>query len=217
MQRQVLALSMALLLLLSNSAAAFLTGVSTLRFPGWNHDTIMSTGQTFEDILGDIDVTVTMVGHFDFPTSCAAEWLNTGGHADPGSHSLKFRFSTPVEMFVMTDTVDPNERLYVYATGEKSYQHLRGATPQVVHPLGTTGTGVMVQGSGFGLNPITGSSSGVITIDGESRLLTVTHQALNINKFERIKIGILVPEPGTFVLAAVGALGLFFGRRCVVA
>ncbi len=201
MHRTILALGASLLLILSNSAAGFLTGVSELRFPGWDHQTITTTGQTFEDVFGDIDVTVSLVGHFDYPTTFAAGWINTGGHVVPGSHSLKFRFSEPVKMVVTTNTVDLNERLFVYAQGDKSYFELRGATPQVEHPVGGTGSGVMVHGNGFGLDPSTGSSSGVIAIDGMSRLLTVTHQALHVNKFEHVKIGLLVPEPTAQLLS----------------
>ena len=70
----------------------------------------------------------------------------------------------------------------------------------------------MLNGTGFGLDPVTGSAMGEILTSLEADSFIVTHAATTSNKFERIMIGTLVPEPhaGTLVLIVIYCL---FSRR----
>ena len=203
------------LFLSSTPAFGFLQGVDYLQFDGWDHNLIADVGQTFTDLYEDVDVTVTLEGEFDIPTRYAPGigWINIGGHRVPGTHALRFSFSEPVPVVVRADTVDMNEHFIVSADGEKEYFVIRGAMPTVANP-GPIANSILLRGKGFGLDPMTGASSGQILIHGETTDVRVEHEALANEKYERIMIGVVaVPEPQTFVLAALACLLVCCRRR----
>ncbi|MEM7316712.1 MAG: PEP-CTERM sorting domain-containing protein, partial [Planctomycetota bacterium] len=184
-----------------------------------DHDTVSSPdGQTFNDIVGEVDVVVRLIGDYDRNTSYVVPtthdgggWIDTGGHPfESGSHSLRFTFSEPLDLVVKSNTVDPEEELIVYGSGPKFYEQSFGSTAVVTNPFGNSGNGLRVVGTGFGLNPDTGAAFGE-TVSENSRILTVTHKALVGKKFERIMVGSMiqqVPEPSALILIMVGLLTL---------
>ncbi len=136
-------------------------------------------------------------------------WVNTGGHPNgPGSHSLRFTFSEPLDLVVKSNTVDPEEELIVFGSGDKFYEQTFGAAATVTVPFGANNNGLRVVGGGFGLGPQDGAAYGE-TVSEETSSIVVTHRALVGNKYERIMVGaITVPEPGTMALLLTGLLAL---------
>ena len=198
----------------SSVTFGFSTGIDPLSFNGWDHTLITSpTGQTFVDVFADVDVTITAIGDFDTTTGFANDWIDLGGHMNPGSHTLRFDFSAPLQLAVETNTVDSNENVMVYTLGDKVYRHHRGSPPIVQSMIGASAQGIRVQGSAFGMDPVHGASSGEIVSSSVSQMLYVTHQALAENKFERIKVGVVVPEPSGFCGLLFGVLALTCCRR----
>ena len=186
----------------------FVTDVVYLDFQGWDNAAVMSpAGQTFTDIYEDVDVTVTAVGDFDLATGYGGGWINTGGHLVPGSHSLRFSFSEEIPTIVEFETIDSEESLGVYNSGSEVLCNISGAAPTGVR----SGGGLIVTGNGTGIDAFSGASHGQIMTFG--RFLTVTHGALADQKYERIKVGTLVPEPNAFGLLMIGGLGLLGRRR----
>lgn len=204
-------------LILTSTTHAFLTDVEYFKFDGWDHATVASpAGQTFTDIVGDIDVVVRLIGNYPRDTSYVVPtthdgggWIDTGGHpTQPGSHSLRFTFSEPLNVAIKSNTVDPEEELVVYGAGNKYYEQSFGATATVTNPFGANSNGIRVVGAGFGLDGATGAAYGE-TVSEDSQSVTVTHRALVGRKFERIMVGaVAVPEPSALVLLMVGMMGL---------
>ena len=63
----------------------------------------------------------------------------------------------------------------------------------VFNDMGPSGKDIMFNGTGFGLDPVTGSAMGEILTSLEADSFIVTHAATTSNKFKRIMIGTLVP------------------------
>ena len=192
----------------SSISHGFLTDATFFDFVGWDHDIVSSpSGQTFTDIFEDVDVTVSLIGTFDVDTGFGGGFVDTGGHLVPGSHSLRFTFSENIPTVVEYATVDSDETLSVFNAGSEQSFPISGAAPTVAFPSG----GISVTGNGQGIDPVTGASSGQILTNGT--FLTVTHTATADLKFERVRIGTLVPEPNSFGLIAIGGLALIGKRR----
>jgi hypothetical protein len=199
----------ALVLFASTSAFGSFT---MLDFTGWDHSLISNGGQTFDDICGDIDVTVTSIGMFDGPSSGNALGFSSF-HTDPGAHSFRLVFSAPLDLMIETLTVDPNEVQSIFTTANETYVNNSGA-PATVTP---TGTGIAITGNGFGINP-TGAAFGTTTLDAPVTTVTLTYQALSTppNKYGQWRIFAdkpVVPEPNAIALMGVGALGMLLQLR----
>ncbi len=193
---------------LSSVSYGFLTDVNYADFSGWDHDIVSSaSGQTFTNIFDGVDVTVSTIGNFDIDTGFGGGKVNTGGHLVPGSHSLRFAFSEAIPTVVEFETIDSNETLSVFNGGSESYFPISGADATVSRPTG----GISITGGGLGIDPNSGAASGQVLTSGN--FLTVTHAANASNKFERIRVGTLVPEPNSFGLIAIGSLALLGRRR----
>jgi hypothetical protein len=78
------------------------------------------------------------------------------------------------------------------------------------------GTGIEITGNGFGINP-TGAAFGTTTLSGAVSNLTLGYQALSTppNKFGQWQLGanVVVPEPNSVILLAVGVLGMLLQLR----
>lgn len=198
----------ALFVFASGSAFATYTQVD---FTGWDHSLISSGGQTFENISGDIDVTVTSIGMFDGPSSGDSRGFSSF-HTDPGSHSFRLVFSAPIEVLVQSLTVDKNEVQSIFTSANESYTNTSGAPATI----STNGSGIDISGNGFGINP-TGASYGDTTFDAPISTATLTYRAISTppNKYGqwRIMVANPVPEPNAIALLGVGALAMMLQLR----
>jgi hypothetical protein len=196
-------LKLKLTFLMSLVIAVSSANAEWIDFTGWDDSAINAGGQTFEDVCGDIDVTVTGIGN-SFPTSFSGNDIFIGGNTD--AMSLTFTFSGAVDATMDIHTLDPDEILTITGGNPATYSHIFGAVP--------TQTGnLILQGNGFGINP-TGASHGEMDL-GTVTSFTVSYEALSDNKFERFSVGCseAVPEPGSIALVLIGGLSLLFGRR----
>lgn len=191
------------------SSFAALSDVEYMDFSGWDDSLIQGGGQTFTDVCGDIDVTVTSLGSF---TSTSAIGTNVTTHqATPDQATLKFAFSQPLaNLVVATKTVDPEETHYIYGLGAENYVHDTGTAP-TVSPAGG-GTGISITGNAFGVGP-GGSSFGETTVAGPTSVLTLTYASLQDDKFGQWMIGKVVPEPNSIALLGIGGLGMLLQGR----
>ena len=200
---KITAVFFALFIGLSSSAFA---QVQFFDFSGWDDSLIQGGGQTFTDIVGNVDVTVTSIGSFT-STSGIGTNISTD-HATPNSASLRFVFSEPLDLVVSTKTVDADEVQSIFAIGPETYTNQSGAAP-VVTPVGS---GISIAGTSFGISP-TGASFGETTT-GPSQLLTLTYEALSTDKFGDWMIGgTVVPEPNSIALLGIGGLGMLMEFR----
>ena len=184
-------------------------GQTFFDFSGWDDTLIQGGGQTFTDIVGNVDVTVTTFGSFTSTSaSLNGTTINTD-HATPNSASLRFIFSQPLDLVIATKTVDADEVHSIFAVGSESYTNQSGADPTVT----PVGSGIAIAGTSFGINP-TGASFGETTT-GPSSVLTLTYEALNTEKFGQWMIGgtVVVPEPNSVALLGIGGLGMLMQFR----
>jgi hypothetical protein len=196
------------------SFAAF-PGVTYFRFNGYDHALVTAPGgQTFNDVFGTLDVTVTASGPFSFPSSISADKKTiNGGHVvnSGAANILNFVFSQPIDLVVNYKTVDSQERLTVVGGSAPQTMQNSGANPTINSIAG----GVTVVGNGTGINP-TGASNGELLFSGATTL-RVEHLPLpgRNNKFEFVMVGAqrIVPEPGSLSLIGTLALGLLGLRR----
>ncbi len=203
-----ISISVLFLLSLSVNAFAGFSPVEYFNFTGWDHDLISNGGQTFEDICGDLDVTVTSIGEFDAPTTIGVAGVTiTTFHAQPGSNSLRFDFSEPVRLVVASETVDANEKQSVFTAGTETYMNTSGAAATVT----PNGSGITIMGTAFRITP-TGASFGQ-TLTSPVSTVTLGYEALAINKYGQWKVGKLVPEPNSIALLGIGGLGLLMQFR----
>ena len=209
-------LAAALVLILGTCVSAG----TALDFSGWDHGAITGGGQVFTDICGDIDVTVTAEGVFDSDSTFA---LTTAGgetairseHVGAGEHTFIFEFSDPIDLELDMRILDQNEVFTVTTNGTESYMHMSGSMPTVTAPYATAfGSGIQVEGASFGLDSLTGASSGLVKASGVTSL-AVSYESLNVAgiQYGEFQITKVVPEPGSLPLLGMGILGLVNGFR----
>ncbi len=195
------------------SFASSIDILESLDFTGaWDHSQIANGGLTFEDICGDLDVTVTAVGTFDADSTFVDTGQGTAirsQHATPGSHSLVFTFSEPIEIELDFIRLDLQERLGVFGIGPETYVHSSGTAPIIV----PTGSGISLFGQGFGPDAADGSVR-----TGPTTVLTVSYEALpgaDHTKYQSFNLSkvVSVPEPGSLALFGLACLGIFAGSR----
>ncbi len=178
--------------------------VTWFDFTGWDHALVTGVGQTFTDIYGNVDVTVTgtpgnsVTSSFD---SLSGD-IRTGGNHD--THSFTFTFSQPLELLLDVKSIDLYETLSTTSANSISYTHSLGAAPTMIGNLTLSGNGV-----GFGAN---GAARGEASL-GMTSSLVWTYTAHHTHKYERFRLGaISVPEPASGGLL-VGMLLLPWRRR----
>lgn len=195
--------------LLSNAFALnFPSDVDFFAFPGWNHALITGAGQTFNDVFGTVDVTVTAFGSFSLPSKVngSPQEVIVDGMLTPGSDTFVFTLSAPLPIVVAYQTVDSQEKLIIGSTGTMTNTQLLGSPSML-----TTAPGILqIMGTGLGVSP-TGASRGYVEVSSVSSF-TVTHEGLKNNKFEAFRIGTVVPEP-TGLALLFGLLPLALRRR----
>jgi hypothetical protein len=195
------------LFFLASPSFALLSDVVYFDFSGWDNSLVTSPGgQTFNNIFGDVDVTVEASGALSVPTKFTAQSIKSG-LLEPGTNTFQFTFSEPLRLVVRTYTVDSQERAGIFTTSSESYFHNAGANPTVTSFM----SGIRLVGNGTGISP-TGAADGE-TLTGVTSLLTVTHQGFRTNKYEQISVGTLVPEPNSVSLFGIGLLGLVMRFR----
>ncbi len=189
------------------SAAVPSSALEYLNFAGWNHATIAAGGQTFNDVYEDVDVTVTTIGTHPIASTYSAAGVLTGRDV-AGSHSFRFVFSRPLDLVLEVNSVDRHETLSVFTTGTESYMHQFGGSPTVTTPSG----GIALNGVGFGVNP-TGASKGQIITFADRMTLSYQSSVSSPVKWERFRLATIVPEPNTFLMTALGLVGLALRNR----
>lgn len=176
-------------------------------FSGWDNSLVTSPGgQTFNNIFGDVDVTVEADGDLSVPTKFTANSIKSG-LLEPGMNTFRFTFSEPLRLVVRTYTVDSQERAGISTIGSEAYFHDFGANPTITNSL----AGILITGNGTGISP-TGAADGE-TLTSVASLLTVTHEGFRHNKYEQISVGVFVPEPSSVSLFGIGLLGLVMRFR----
>jgi len=201
---------------------AVMTAVSSAQLPntdffdfsGWSDAVIDGGGQTFTGlgVNGDIDVTVTInndfVGGGATSFSAGSRFINLG-HELAGSDSIRFDFSRPIAAVVKVGTLDSEENVSIFSTGNEIYIPTSGPAPSIT----SVGSGIQLNGNGLGSG---GTATGEILAAGFAGTVssvTVTHTALVDQKFERIMVGQFVPEPNSAALLSIGAFGLLLSGR----
>lgn len=188
-----------------------------LYFNGWDP---AGGSQTFADVCGDIDVTVTTNGAFDAAAEYSASMAGAFSSSHLGEsameeHSFTFTFSSPMDVVVETYSVDGLEELEISSQGVETYVNKEGSAPTVSN----TGSGVLLDGNGFGQDPVTGAADGYVNIAAPASgpfSVTVTYRAdpsLGLTKYGSFAIskGMAVPEPNSAGLLGIGML-LCLGR-----
>ena len=190
---------------LLNSASAFHTSESDyLDFSDWDHSMITNGGQTFEDICGDIDVTVTASGDFTAPseyqTTIAGGLTSLQTALEPGGNqTFTFSFSEPVPLVLDIDLLDTFETLEVTSDGSTTYIHDSGSFPTLTQSGGT----LTLSGTAVGAGP-DGAAIGHIRL-GNATEITLDYAAFgNFTKFGAFALGKAVPEPGSMGLLMLG-------------
>jgi PEP-CTERM motif len=187
--------------------------VTFFALPGYNHATVTAPGgQTFSNVFGTVDMTVTASGPFSFPSSISADQKTIGsGHTVNSGlpNVFNFAFSQPINLVLQYKTVDSQERLTAVGGSAPLTSQNSGANPTITSIAG----GVQITGNGTGISP-TGASNGELLFAGATSL-RVEHLPLpgRNNKFEFLMVGAQVPEPASFGLIGSLALGLLGLRR----
>lgn len=185
--------------------------IEYLDFTGWDHALISGGGQSFPGLdagtLGLVDVFVEQIGIAGIPSSAFNENISVARSA-PGSNSYRFTFSTPLPLIITHRTTDPSESFELNTVGSGAYMQTAGAPVTISGP-----DGIKITGGAFGLDPVTGAAAGQLTdLDGSS-IATVTYSTTAVDKFDTLRVGVLVPEPSTTALASIGLLGMVMSLR----
>lgn len=201
------------LLLFSTASASALDLADDVQFLNlslWNHHSI-KTGQLFEDVYEDVDLTISGHGDFEIPSYVAGGTTLISSNQVIGQQTFEFAFSQPVPLVVRHMTTDDFEIIGVQADTTMEYTHLNGSKPL----LRAISNGMEVQGTGRTISP-DGAADGYFVL-GHVEHLTLTHTSLARFKFEAFRIGVVtptVPEPAGARWLLAGALaGLFLIRR----
>jgi len=202
------------ILMAAFSVPAFASN-TPLDFSDWDPSILSTDGgsQTFVGICEDHDVTVTSNGEFDALT----HFISTNGGTNaissqhnPGTssdlHSFTFTFSEAIDIIIDTFTLDGDEEYTIESDGTEVYTNLTGASPTV----SSTGTGILLDGNGFGFDPVTGASNGQTLVTGANSITVSYFGSSSGPKFGSFLLSkpVAVPEPNSAVLLAIGALAL---------
>ena len=216
------------------SSSAWATNITAIDFSGWDSDVLSTNGgvQRFEDVIGDVDVTVTAVGEFDAPTAFSLTLDGTreitSSH-DPNTvsecHGYVFAFSDAVDVLVTTNTLDAQEEYKITAEGSVNYTNESGVEPIVT----TVGNMVTLDGVAFGLDPVTGASHGSTFIDAPQdgpHNVTISYcaDATHVAKFGSFALStvtaevtnqsiVTLPEPSPIAFLSVGGLMMVLMSR----
>ena len=157
-----------LTLLLTLIISATSARAEWIDFAGWDHAQVTGAGQTFDDVCGDIDLTVTGVAN-SFTTSFnGLDDVFIGGNSD--TLELTFTFSGAVDAMMDIHTLDPDEILTIIGGNPATYSHVAGGMP-------TQSGALVLTGTGYGISP-TGASHGEISL-GQVTSFTFTYEATN--------------------------------------
>jgi hypothetical protein len=163
----------------------------------------------FEDVCGSDDLTVTAVGAFPTGNQLVGfgenEFVVSGLLLANRSHSFVFDYTGSERLVVEILTLDSEEFAEVHMPGAEDWQLVSGSTPNVsvAAPNGLRFQGVA---TGFG-DP--GVSNFLVFSETPVSTATVTFGSLALDKHEFVRIGKLVPEPGSMSLLGMSLLGLF--------
>lgn len=198
---QVMLAAAAISLGLAGAASA--KPIEWMGFTAWDHNSITTTGQTFTDICGDLDVTVTgLAGSGAYTSISRGIQVHSGADAD--SVYFTFAFSQPTDLVVEVQSLDLSETLNISSDSTAIYTHVLGAVPNQSGNLTLSGNG-----NGFGA---TGSARGIIEV-GNASTLTWAYSSTG-RKFERFRIGKqIVPEPSALTLLGLGSIAILRRRR----
>lgn len=219
-------------ILAANTQAATVT---LLDLSEWDADVLSSDGGTqhFENVAGELDVTVTAVGDFDAPTRFVS--TQDGGDdaistqhnpsTEQQCHSYVFTFSDATDLIVETWSLDAQEEYMISSASNVSYTNLSGSEP-VINQISSNM--LHLDGVAFGRDTLTGSSDGATYIEAPENgpfSLTVKYCAdptagvTNLTKYGSFRVSAVsaavtqLPEPGAMSLFGLGALALLFNRR----
>lgn len=191
-----------------------------LDFTSWDPGVLSTDGgmQTFLDICGDIDVTVTVNGEFDEDT----RYISTNGgrntissQHNPGTssdlHSFTFDFSQAMDIIIDTLSLDADEQYTIDSDGTEVYTNLSGSAPLV----SSVGSGILLEGTAYGSDPLTGAANGETLITGANSITVSYFGSANGPKYGSFTLSkpMMVPEPNSAVLLAIGGLALVRRRR----
>ncbi len=192
------------ILLTCHAAVNAATDPTWFHFAGWDHETIVTTGQTFTDIYGSIDVTVSGVGVNAVTSTFDGNNIRTG--ANTGSMAFTFSFTETLDVLIDVQSLDLRETLAITSTGTPVYTHSQGAMP-------SSSESMLLAGSGFGFGAA-GAARGLIEVDDISAF-TWSYASSRDNKYEWFRVGTpaSVPEPGSSALVLLGALPWLRRRR----
>ena len=211
------------------------TTVTLLDLSAWDANILSTDGGTqhFENVAGELDVTVTAFGEFDAPSRFITT-LDGGIDAistqhDPSTehecHSYLFEFSDLTDIIIETTSLDAQEEYTIFSEGSVSYTNLSGAEP-IVNEI--SANVINLDGIAFGRDPLTGSSDGATFIDApESGPFSVlvkygadpTAGVTNLTKFGSFQVSAVapavtqLPEPGAISLFGLGGLVVLLSRR----
>lgn len=209
--------------------------VSLLDLKEWDANILSSDGgsQHFENVAGELDVTVTAVGDFDAPSRFVST-LDGGDDAistqhDPSTeqqcHSYVFTFSDATDLIVETWSLDAQEEYMISSAGNVSYTNLSGSEP-ITNEISPNM--LHLDGVAFGRDTLTGSSDGATYVTAPESgpfSLTVkycadpTAGATNLTKYGSFRVSAVsaavtqLPEPGAMSLFGLGGCVLLLSRR----
>lgn len=191
-------------MLLGGYATSARASTLWLSFPGWNHNTITTTGQTFLGVLPGIDVTVTGTPNSFLASTFTPQGIRTGVSA--GSQQFTFAFTAPVDLVVDVQSLDRFESLTVTTGGPIGYTHSLGAIPSQANSITLLGNGV-----GLGIH---GAARGLLAL-GSVSSFTWDYASDRTFKYERFRVGSqIVPEPSGLLPLGLILTGCFIqGRR----
>jgi len=219
------------------SSLAFGSTITQLEFDGWNPDVLSTNGgvQLFPNAAPGLDVTVTSFGEFDAPTTYLA--TTDGGENGISSthapnevsecHGYVFTFSQPTDIVLTTESIDAEEKYTISSTGNSvNYTNDSGASPVI---MGNGTSSIMLDGTAFGRDPLTGSADGSTLIEqADSGQMSVRieycadpsanakhglFRVFSASPAVEVQSVDLLPEPSPVSLLVIGGLFILLGSR----
>lgn len=171
-------------------------------FTGWDHATVVSSGQYFSDVGDGLGVLVTASPNHSVLS--ASDGVNISTGVNTHDVSFTFVFDEPRNLVIDVQSLDRFETLTITSEALASYTHREGALPTLAGNLTLSGNGVA-----FGPD---GAARGLITLPASAQF-TWTYGADRDLKFERFRVGQVVPEPASLTLVLLGVLALGARRK----